>query len=207
MKKIFNFEEPDWDYLYWAWEVEKEWLQLTQKLSLRQLLEIFPEAKEVLPGKIKELEGQFADLAQIIKSKATFMESESVRKDKWFLLELLYINEGQELLRVKRHLKRLRGLSLQSTGRIPSGWVTPVMIETAKTVRIESVIDTPLKKSGKALIGLCPLHIEHTPSFYVYYETNTWHCYGCNRGGNIINLMQLLHGLKFPEAVKWLLKQ
>jgi DNA primase len=49
---------------------------------------------------------------------------------------------------------------------------------------------TELRRSGSALKGLCPCHDERTPSFMVYVERQTWHCFGCGRGGDVI---QLLH--------------
>ena len=41
--------------------------------------------------------------------------------------------------------------------------------------------------------GKCPLHEEHTPSFYVYEDSEYWRCYGaCARGGDVIELARLL---------------
>ena len=51
------------------------------------------------------------------------------------------------------------------------------------------------------LLGLCPLHADHKPSFLVDPSKNLFHCYGCRRGGDIIRFVELYHQVKFPEAV------
>ena len=61
-----------------------------------------------------------------------------------------------------------------------------------------------LQKSGKALKGLCPFHNERTPSFYVFAETQTWHCFGCNEGGDIFSFVQKQQGLDFRETLHYL---
>lgn len=47
-----------------------------------------------------------------------------------------------------------------------------------------------LRGTGKTITGRCPLpdHDDKTPSFHVYPQQNTWHCFGCNRGGDIFDL-------------------
>lgn len=68
---------------------------------------------------------------------------------------------------------------------------------------VELVGDSvPLRKVGKNLRGLCPFHAEKTPSFYVSPERQTFHCYGCGRGGDIFAFMMDKEGLSFPEALE-----
>ncbi len=59
----------------------------------------------------------------------------------------------------------------------------------------------PLKKSGKAYKGVCPFHSERTPSFYVFPQTGTWRCFGCNEGGDIFTFLEKQQGLDFKEAL------
>ena len=62
-----------------------------------------------------------------------------------------------------------------------------------------------LKKHGaKDLVGLCPLHNEQTPSFVLSPERWLWHCFGCDRGGDVISLTQQLEGVSFRQAVELL---
>lgn len=58
-----------------------------------------------------------------------------------------------------------------------------------------------LHRSGKTLKGLCPFHNERTPSFYVYPENQTWHCFGCHESGDIFTFVQRHQGLDFREAL------
>ncbi|HEU5227427.1 MAG TPA: DNA primase [Ktedonobacteraceae bacterium] len=61
-----------------------------------------------------------------------------------------------------------------------------------------------LQKSGKSLKGLCPFHNERTPSFYVFAETQTWHCFGCNEGGDLFSFVEKQQGIEFREALLYL---
>src|ERR1700694_1417935 len=51
------------------------------------------------------------------------------------------------------------------------------------------------------LLGLCPLHADHKPSFLVDPHKNLFYCYGCRRGGDLIRFAELYHQVKFPQAV------
>jgi len=55
--------------------------------------------------------------------------------------------------------------------------------------------------AGGRLMGLCPLHTDHKPSFLVDPNKNLFYCYGCGRGGDVIRFVELYHQVKFPRAV------
>ncbi len=61
-----------------------------------------------------------------------------------------------------------------------------------------------LRKSGKSLQGLCPFHNERTPSFYVFPESQTWRCFGCNEGGDVFTFVEKQQGLDFRDALLYL---
>ena len=60
------------------------------------------------------------------------------------------------------------------------------------------------RKSGKSLQGLCPFHNERTPSFYVFPESQTWRCFGCNEGGDVFTFVEKQQGVDFREALHYL---
>ena len=51
------------------------------------------------------------------------------------------------------------------------------------------------------LMGLCPLHEDHKPSFLVDPLKNLFYCYGCGHGGDVIRFAELYHQVKFPQAL------
>ncbi len=65
---------------------------------------------------------------------------------------------------------------------------------------------TQLKRSGGRLMGLCPFpsHNEKTPSFSVSEDKQVYHCFGCQRSGQIFTALKELKGLNFPEAIEYL---
>jgi DNA primase len=56
-------------------------------------------------------------------------------------------------------------------------------------------------------VGLCPLHEETHPSFYVNPRKNLFYCYGCGRGGDLIRLVELSQHLSFRQSVTYLLEE
>ncbi len=54
---------------------------------------------------------------------------------------------------------------------------------------------------GGRLMGLCPLHTDHKPSFLLDPNQNLFYCYGCGRGGDVIRFAELYHQVKFPQAL------
>ena len=61
----------------------------------------------------------------------------------------------------------------------------------------------PLKKKGRYL-GLCPFHSEKSPSFYVYPQNQSFYCFGCGAGGDVITFIRRIENLEYMEAVKLL---
>ena len=61
-----------------------------------------------------------------------------------------------------------------------------------------------LKKAGTTYKGLCPFHGEKTPSFVVTPGRESWHCFGCGKGGDIFSFVMERDGLTFPEALRTL---
>lgn len=63
-----------------------------------------------------------------------------------------------------------------------------------------------LKFSGKNKKCCCPFHSEKTPSFVVFEETDSFYCFGCGAGGDVITFIEKIENLEYIEAVKFLCK-
>ncbi len=72
--------------------------------------------------------------------------------------------------------------------------------------RIEEIVGgyVNLKRTGSTYKGLCPFHGEKTPSFTVYPSTNSYYCFGCGSGGDVITFIRNAENLDYTEAVKLL---
>ena len=74
---------------------------------------------------------------------------------------------------------------------------------------IEDVVGqyVSLKRSGSNLFGLCPFHGEKTASFSVAPDKGIYYCFGCHKGGSVINFEMEIEGLSYPDAVRALAKR
>ena len=74
---------------------------------------------------------------------------------------------------------------------------------------IEDVVSqyVNLKRSGSNLFGLCPFHGEKTASFSVAPDKGIYYCFGCHRGGGVINFQMEIENLSYPDAVRALAKR
>ncbi len=64
-----------------------------------------------------------------------------------------------------------------------------------------------LKRSGSNMFGLCPFHGEKTASFSVAPDKGIYYCFGCHKGGGVVNFMMEVESLSYPDAVRALAKR
>ena len=69
---------------------------------------------------------------------------------------------------------------------------------------IEDVVGqhVTLRRSGANMFGLCPFHGEKTASFSVAPDKGIYYCFGCHKGGGVINFQMEIEGLSYPDAVR-----
>jgi len=80
----------------------------------------------------------------------------------------------------------------------------PVVARVREAADVVAVIGevVTLRKSGRSFMGLCPFHGERTPSFSVSRDKGTYYCFGCKRGGDVIDFVMEVERLSFAEAVE-----
>ena len=82
--------------------------------------------------------------------------------------------------------------------------------ELAERNPIEDVVGSYVrltKRSGANMFGLCPFHSEKTPSFSVSPDKQIYHCFGCGKGGGVINFIMEIENLEFRDAVSFLARR
>ena len=85
----------------------------------------------------------------------------------------------------------------------PENFITE-LVERSDIVEVVSQYVRLGKRSGSNMFGLCPFHSEKTPSFSVSPDKQIYHCFGCGKGGGVINFIMEVENLNFPEAVELL---
>ena len=64
-----------------------------------------------------------------------------------------------------------------------------------------------LQPKGGSYWGCCPFHNEKTPSFHVLQDKQFYHCFGCKKGGGVINFVMEIENLSYGDAVRFLAKR
>ena len=59
-----------------------------------------------------------------------------------------------------------------------------------------------LKRKGREMLGLCPFHEDHRPSFNVNPTKQIFKCFACGAGGDVIKFIQMRENLSFPQALQ-----
>ena len=70
---------------------------------------------------------------------------------------------------------------------------------------IEDVVSqyVSMTRRGSNLFGLCPFHGEKTASFSVAPDKGIFYCFGCHKGGGVINFVMEIENLSYPDAVRF----
>lgn len=61
-----------------------------------------------------------------------------------------------------------------------------------------------IKRTGRDYVCACPFHSEKTPSCHIYTESQSFYCFGCGAGGDVITFIRLIERLDYVESVKFL---
>lgn len=78
------------------------------------------------------------------------------------------------------------------------------VLEVKRSVDITEIVSgyIPLKRAGTNYKALCPFHEEKTPSFIVTPQRQTFHCFGCGKGGDAISFVMAHENVDYPEAIR-----
>ncbi len=180
--------------------------------AMRELIEFFTP-RELLPMFEAKLEEALIEKEQIIKElREKLIGAADINnlEDKAFYKDLLRSIWQKKWKDINNEVTHWEGLIKMAKGAIENTSAeTQVMrektIRQAKQVPIEALpYFSKLTKTPKGYVTNCPLHQDNHPSFYIYTDTNSFYCFGCNQGGDVIKLVMLIEQLPFQEAVRYL---
>jgi hypothetical protein len=174
-------------------QLEQEWLNSQKRYNAKELLEIFPEAREYLEGDKRFSLLCIEVFEDIIRYKLERIAEIKDEFTRWFTEEVLKIIDGAIL---EKHEKRLKYLYF-FLSPVKKGRITDEDILRAKEYPFDQLIEF---KKGFAL---CPFHEEKTPSLSWNKKNNKIHCFGaCSKSWDTIQFLIDSEGVSFIEAVK-----
>jgi hypothetical protein len=124
------------------------------------------------------------------------------------LFAILHGRKVEELKRkletTEREYKRIRFALKSANQWVDTGKIQSLDVEGAKQYPVERLITGEVRGSGKIKHAFCPFHEETNPSFCIYTDTNSYYCFSCKEGGDVIDLCMKLKKIGFREAVEFL---
>lgn len=180
------------------------------------------DIEDILTEKIPEIEMDLKRLKERLEFK-TYLRANRFREDikgrgysqeqkemMWGLVYMFHDSGLRERIEeLEKELSRLKRVKATFDSRFknikPKGGITDDDIINAKGIPIERFYEGQLRRTSNKLMGRCPFHEEKTGSFFIYVDSNTYHCFGCGRGGDVISFIQNSNGLSFLESVKFIL--
>ena len=199
------------EFLEVAYPLEKEWRKKLPKYSDRELVDMFPESREIIPIKLKEWEKLFEIESLAVKEALKDIYKAGVDDFSiWFGEYLVKIFLFPKVEACQKNIERLKRLNNLFTGTTKKeqqrGLFWEDSVRKARSYPIEQVARSrcELKAYGNKYRSRCPFHEEKSASFYLYPETNTYYCFGCQIHGDVIDFAMRLHDLTFRGAISLL---
>ena len=191
--------------------LEEKWREQKDP-TLYELVVIFPEAKRLALRKIKkeisELESSLDMLLNIQRSHHNTAFSDKKNK---VLYDAWITDAEMDKKGIQRRVKRLVFLRYriergENPPPEPVARITDQDVGRAKEVPIDTFYTGKLKRIGNRHIGKCEFHADATPSMSIYHKQNSFYCYSCNVGGDVIAFVMKQQDIEFIPAVKFILK-
>ncbi len=164
---------------------------------MNEILEIEPEQYKIMAqDKVKEYSDELVSL-QRKQAEWKNLRVQALESEYWFfdwILETLdsRVSKLQTQLFVWRN-------RLHPENNIATSYID---IESIKQIPIDHILKTDwIFSTEQRAKCVCPLHNEKTASFVWYKNTNSFHCFGCGKSGDVINLYQNLYSCDFKTAL------
>lgn len=151
------------------------------------LLKVFPEGKGICKRLLKDIDRQL----EILREKEWDIESEQLPYLEAFLVHSYFIDKPrQPLLRNKERLEKILR------------WASRTDDYLAKKEQIVQIPISDYVKFNSQGFARCLWHEEKTPSMKLNVKRNKVHCFGCEKNGDIIDVVMAQNNVSFKEAFK-----
>lgn len=181
---------------HWPGRATSPALLSMQKLTPEQIKEAFPEGKEILQENIKIVNKELKVFENYLKE--LYGDKIASEDLKIFMTSYVEIFHQDALYkRLTMLTRQLRAYDNKDKQKID--------VPSAKTIPIEELYEFKKTREGRKRIScFCPYHDEKIPSFVIYKDSNSFHCFSCKASGDSISFIMKLNRCTFIESVKYL---
>ena len=168
--------------------------------------EIVNELEKIILEKARFIE-LLKEQYERLKDRYNNMQTDEITKH-FIELYLFEFKGGKQLQQEEKYLNNMcisyaEAVNLLSTKRHFTNWND--IQEKLERIDIVKLLSRYLIIENTKRNIKCPLHDDKSPSFKIYSNTNSWFCFGCQKGGKPVNFVMAMEGLTYKEAVKRLL--
>lgn len=187
-------------------ELEHEWRRSLPRYMEKGLVEIFAPPPDMIREKLEDWKRKQEEKTKDIKQALWYVYMAFDESSRWFGELIIKVFLLPDLEAGNKHVARLQRILSRLLPKRLTLINNEKTIEYARQYSIYEIAKYRLllRGCGNKFSSLCPFHEEKHASFYIYPETNTFHCFGCQENGDIIKLTMHLYGISFREAVKML---
>lgn len=171
----------------------------------RDLVEIFSPPNEMIQINLEKYTEKYQYKRNHIKEALQRVYIATADDfSRWFGETVIKVFLLPDLEKYTRHRARLKRLLTILNPQNLREIATQEALEKARQYPIYEIAKhrLVLQVRGNKSSSLCPFHEEKHASFYIYHETNTFHCFGCQESGDVIKLTMHLYGVSFKEAIQ-----
>jgi hypothetical protein len=188
--KYENYTVPE--YIILKWQERKYKHNNTYTQSVKELLDTFPQGRSIMLV-YKSTEAKLLkEIVDSIKPVLTSYSSED-QKIRHYLESAEKVRLTNKIQCLESEIRYIKSIGSKTEAK-------QIDISTIKQIPIYDILGISKERSYNKHI-LCPIRHEKTASFKIY-NNNSWYCFGCSEGGDVIDLYMKINNCDFKTAIK-----
>ncbi len=186
-------------------QVEKSWRLTLPKFTSTFIYKAFPEAQKfVIPEKLDSLREERRHILSFIE--AQLRKSQFYNHSGQILMHgCIEQLEVPKLIEIERQIAFIKRVLNGNSKVIINNESNREKARSRCILEIAEMNNLNLTRMGNHPKSICPFHQERTESCVFYPETNSFYCFGCGKGGDVITFVREFHDLSFPDSISYLL--